>query len=55
MILPISAIVITYNEEKNIGDCLKSICSWVDEVIIVDSGSTDKTTEVYKNVLERKI
>lgn len=41
--LPISVIIITYNEEKNIADCLKSVCGWVDEVFVVDSGSTDRT------------
>ena len=41
----ISATVITYNEERNIGDCLKSI-AWVDELIVVDSLSTDKTVDI---------
>lgn len=45
-ILPISAIIITLNEEKNIGDCLKSISAWVDEIFVVDSGSTDRTIEI---------
>ena len=41
----ISAIVITKDEEKNIARCLSSI-SWVDEIIVVDSESTDKTVEL---------
>lgn len=41
----ISAIVITRNEERNIGDCLASI-PFVDEVIVVDSGSSDRTEEI---------
>jgi glycosyltransferase involved in cell wall biosynthesis len=41
----ISAIIITKNEGKNIERCLKSI-SWVDEIIVVDSQSTDKTAEI---------
>jgi len=44
--LPISAIIITLNEEKNISDCLKSISPWVDEIFVVDSGSTDLTIEI---------
>ena len=44
----ISAVIITKNEEANIERCLKSI-QWVDEIIIVDSGSTDKTLEICKN------
>lgn len=41
----ISAIVITGNEEKNIRDCLESI-KWCDEIIVVDSESTDKTVDI---------
>jgi glycosyltransferase involved in cell wall biosynthesis len=41
----ISAIVLTYNEEKNIRRCLESL-QWVDEIIIVDSFSTDRTIEI---------
>lgn len=44
----ISAIVITYNEEKNISDCLKSL-SFCKEIILVDSFSQDKTIEICKN------
>ena len=41
----ISAVIITYNEEKNILPALESV-SWADEVIVVDSNSTDRTTEI---------
>jgi glycosyltransferase involved in cell wall biosynthesis len=41
----ISAMINTYNEEKNITDCLKSL-QWVDELVVVDSGSTDKTVQI---------
>jgi glycosyltransferase involved in cell wall biosynthesis len=40
--LKISATIITFNEERNISDCLTSI-NFVDEIIVVDSGSTDQT------------
>ena len=40
----VSAVVITKNEEQNIGDCLKSV-DWVDEIIVVDAESQDRTTE----------
>lgn len=39
---PITAIVLTYNEAVNIADCLRAL-DWVDDVVIVDSGSTDDT------------
>jgi glycosyltransferase involved in cell wall biosynthesis len=41
----ISAVIITYNEEKNISAALESV-SWADEVVVVDSNSTDRTTEI---------
>lgn len=41
----ISACVITYNEERNIRRCLESI-KWCDEIVIVDSFSTDRTLEI---------
>jgi len=44
----ISAVIITKNEEANISECLKSI-SWVNEIILVDAESTDKTVELAKN------
>jgi glycosyltransferase involved in cell wall biosynthesis len=50
----ISATVITYNEQANIGQCLESI-RWVDEIVVVDSGSTDRTVEIARNYTERVI
>ncbi len=47
MINLVSAIVLTKNEEKNIKDCLESI-KWVDEIIIIDDSSSDKTIEISK-------
>ena len=41
----ISAVVLTKNEEDKIGDCLKSL-SWTDEILVVDTGSSDKTLEI---------
>jgi glycosyltransferase involved in cell wall biosynthesis len=42
----ISAVIITLNEERNIGRCLNSIREIADEIIVVDSFSTDKTGEI---------
>ncbi|MBI3795308.1 MAG: glycosyltransferase family 2 protein [Nitrospinae bacterium] len=41
----ISAAIITHNEEAKISDCLKSL-SWVDEIVLMDSHSSDKTREI---------
>ena len=43
--MKISACIIARNEEKLLPQCLKSI-KWVDEIIVVDTGSTDKTVEI---------
>lgn len=39
----ISAIVITKNEAHDIRDCLASLQGWTDEILVLDSGSTDGT------------
>ena len=43
----ISVIIITANEEENIRECLGSV-KWADEVILVDSESTDRTIDIAK-------
>lgn len=45
----ISAVIVTYNEEDFLKDCLESIREEVDEIVIVDLGSTDKTLELAKD------
>lgn len=42
-------MTITKNEEDNIGKMLESVVPWVDSIVIVDTGSTDKTVEIAKN------
>ena len=44
----ISAVIITLNEEKNIGKCLDSLKAVADEIVVVDSFSTDQTERVAK-------
>jgi len=41
---PVSVVILTYNEESNIVDCLAS-CAWCDDVHVLDSYSTDRTLE----------
>jgi glycosyltransferase involved in cell wall biosynthesis len=43
----ISAAIITKDEESNIERCLNSL-DWVDEIVVVDSGSTDRTLDICK-------
>jgi glycosyltransferase involved in cell wall biosynthesis len=42
----ISVIIITFNEEKNIGRCIDSVQTFADEVIVVDSYSKDNTKQI---------
>jgi len=48
----ISVIVITKDEEKNISDCLKSV-QWADEIVVVDSESSDRTVELAKEFTQK--
>ncbi len=53
--MKLSAVILTKNEEKNIGECLKSV-GFADEIIVVDDYSTDKTVEtVHKSLRDRKV
>lgn len=45
----VSVILITKNEAANIRDCLQSV-SWADEIIVVDSGSSDGTPQIAKEM-----
>lgn len=42
----LSAVIITYNEQENIRRCLESLKNTVDEIVVVDSGSSDNTEEI---------
>ncbi|HCV42460.1 MAG TPA: hypothetical protein DGH68_03180, partial [Bacteroidetes bacterium] len=44
----LSVITLALNEEHNISECLESV-RWADEIIVVDSGSADRTVELAKN------
>ncbi|MBC7851547.1 MAG: glycosyltransferase family 2 protein [Chitinophagaceae bacterium] len=42
----LTVVIITFNEEGNIGRCLESVTDIADEIVILDSNSTDKTVEI---------
>jgi glycosyltransferase involved in cell wall biosynthesis len=44
--MKISACIITLNEERNLPRCFKSVAPLVDEILVIDSGSTDATLEI---------
>ncbi len=49
----ISLCMIVKNEESCLGRCLKSVHEYVDEIVIVDTGSTDRTVEIAKSYSAR--
>jgi glycosyltransferase involved in cell wall biosynthesis len=49
MEIKLSAIIMTFNEERNIERCLSSLQEVADEILVVDSGSTDRTEEICKS------
>lgn len=52
-IASIGVLMIVKNEEKHLKDCLDTVQGWVDEIVIVDSGSSDKTLEIAKNYTDK--
>ncbi len=46
MKISLSAVIITFNEEQNIGRCLDSVKSVANDIVVIDSFSTDKTEEI---------
>lgn len=50
----LSVAIITFNEEKNIGRTLESV-KWADEIVVVDSGSTDGTVAICREYTDKII
>lgn len=48
MSLPVSALILTKNEETHIARCLNSLL-WVDEILVIDAQSTDRTLEICRD------
>lgn len=46
----ITAIILTYNEEKHIARCIKSLQSFANQIIVIDSISSDKTIEIAESL-----
>ncbi len=51
----LSVVIITYNEEKNIGRCIASVKEVADEILVIDSSSTDHTVAVATSMGARVI
>src|SRR5258706_3901693 len=51
--LPLSAIILSYNDELLIRPALESVVNWVDELFVVDSGSTDQTFKIAREFTDK--
>ncbi|HYN10675.1 MAG TPA: glycosyltransferase family 2 protein [Vicinamibacterales bacterium] len=40
---PVTLVVLTFNEERNLPACLENVAGWAADMVVVDSGSTDRT------------
>ena len=47
--IKLSVVIITFNEEKNLGRCLESVLEIADDIVVVDSFSKDKTEQIAKH------
>jgi len=47
-LINLSVVVITYNEERNLARCLQSVQDFADDLVVIDSFSTDRTEEIAK-------
>lgn len=47
--LPLTVLILTFNEEKNIAACIESVRDMTDDIFVVDSGSTDNTIEIVRS------
>jgi glycosyltransferase involved in cell wall biosynthesis len=51
----ISCFIVCCNEEHHIGRCIGSVAKWCSEVVVIDSGSTDRTVEIARDLGARVI
>jgi len=52
-LLPLSVCIIAKNEEKHIEECLKRLSSYGFEIVLTDTGSTDRTLTIAKKYTDR--
>ena len=48
--IKLSVVIITFNEEKNIGRCIDSVIDIADDIVVVDSFSSDNTERICKKM-----
>ncbi|MFA5038997.1 MAG: glycosyltransferase family 2 protein [Candidatus Omnitrophota bacterium] len=53
--IPLTAVILTKNEEENISACIQSLKDWADEIIVVDDLSTDATVKIAQGAADKVI
>jgi len=51
--ISLSVVVLTRNEEKNIAECLDSVKDWVEEIVVVDDYSSDRTPDIVRRYTDK--
>ncbi|MBU4473415.1 MAG: glycosyltransferase family 2 protein [Candidatus Omnitrophica bacterium] len=51
----LSVVILTKNEEKDIGNCLESVAGWANEIIVIDDESSDKTVDIARQYTDKII
>jgi glycosyltransferase involved in cell wall biosynthesis len=51
--IPLSVVILTKNSQEMVEDCLKSVFGWVEEIIVVDDMSIDRTKEIVKKYTDK--
>ena len=49
----LAVALIVKNESQNLDACLRTVADWVDEIVVLDSGSTDDTEAVARQYTEK--
>lgn len=53
--IKISFVIMTFNEERVIQRCINSIINIADEIIVIDTGSTDSTVDIIQKTFNTKV
>ena len=53
--VPVTVVILTRDEARNLGACLDSVRGWTQAIVVVDSGSTDATVAIAEAIEARAV